>query len=219
MSARHLHYGNHKSAVEHLSTSPGNVQLLPLQHGDGIENQYPLPGLSAGRQTPQHFPIPTLKLGSNDGSSHAFNAHRLRRQALKPRRSKHIDPDRPYLVHPKYIDYRSRPRQDIGKDGKPIWPDHIEAAFQDGELLPVLVMRQLTTYTLALVHIKPMGRKKCSQRGKPYGRNMLITEWIYRATGHIRERKQVSSHIQVLNRLLEGIPECMASLTGVGEPG
>jgi transcriptional enhancer factor len=63
---------------------------------------------------------------------------------------------------------------------------------------------------IALVHIKPMGRKKCSQRGKPYGRNMLIMEWIYRATGEKRERKQVSSHIQVLHRFLEGIPECTA---------
>ena len=56
-----------------------------------------------------------------------------------------------------------------------------------------------------------MGRKKCSQRGKPYGRNMLIMEWIYRATGHKRERKQVSSHIQVLDRFLAGIPECMCT--------
>jgi hypothetical protein len=65
----------------------------------------------------------------------------------------------------------------------------------------------LLTYQ-ALVMIPPMGRKKCSQHGRPYGRNMLIAEWIKKATGHKRERKQVSSHIQVLDRFLNGIPEC-----------
>ncbi|KAJ9616858.1 hypothetical protein H2200_000578 [Cladophialophora chaetospira] len=187
--AAQLHFGEPQAAAGHLSVSSGNAQLLPLQQTEGTENQYPLPSLSSGRHTPQQFPIPSLKLGSNDGSSSALEVN-ARRHQLKSRRSKQIDVERPYLLHPKYIEYRSRTRLDIGKDGKPIWPDHIENAFQD-----------------ALVHIKPMGRRKCSQRGKPFGRNMLIAEWILRATGHKRERKQVSSHIQVLDRFLAGIPE------------
>ena len=60
----------------------------------------------------------------------------------------------------------------------------------------------------ALVNIPPMGRRKKSQRGRPHGRNELISEWIFQETGEFRTRKQVSSHIQVLNTLLKDIPEC-----------
>ncbi|KIV97411.1 hypothetical protein PV10_01166 [Exophiala mesophila] len=52
-----------------------------------------------------------------------------------------------------------------------------------------------------------MGKKKCSQHGRLFGRNMLIAEWIYRETGEQRTRKQVSSHAQVLNKFLQGTPE------------
>ena len=131
MSA-HPSFEESKPKIHHLSVSSGNIQLLPIGHGDGIENQYPLPSLSNSRSTSQQYPIPSLKLGSNDGSHHAFDS-KPRHHPLKPRSSKRIDPERPYLVHPKYIEYRSRPRQEFGKDGKPIWPDHIEAAFQDGK--------------------------------------------------------------------------------------
>lgn len=117
---------------EHLPVSSGNVRLLPLQHREGLENQYPLPTSAGGRITPQ-FPVPSLKLGSNDGPRHASES-KVRRQMFKAPRTKFNDPDRPYLYHPKYLEYRSRPRQELGKDGRPIWPDHIEAAFQDGKM-------------------------------------------------------------------------------------
>lgn len=40
--------------------------------------------------------------------------------------------DRPYLRSPQYLDYIKRKRQDVGKDQKPVWPDHVEESFQKG---------------------------------------------------------------------------------------
>lgn len=119
------------SGVYPLSISSGNAQGVVANSKDGIENQYPLP--PDQQDLRQQFPIPPKPLGSNDSFHHPFDK-KVKRNPLKPYRPKNeIDPDRPYLRHPKYLEYRSRPRQDIGRDGKPIWPDKIEAAFQNGK--------------------------------------------------------------------------------------
>lgn len=69
---------------------------------------------------------------------------------------------------------------------------------------------------VALACIPPMGKKKRSQNGKPHGRNELIAEWIYYETGvDIRKRKQVSSHLQVLDNYLKEVPECECSYGAV----
>ena len=56
----------------------------------------------------------------------------------------------------------------------------------------------------ALVRWPPMGKKKHMLEGKQRGRNELIENSISRDTGICRDRKRVSSHLQVLKGKLQG---------------
>ncbi|KAH6657871.1 hypothetical protein BKA67DRAFT_656112 [Truncatella angustata] len=101
-----------------------------------------------------------------------------------------------------FADYRAKVTQKESENEEPKWPLYLEDAFLD-----------------ALLLIPFMGRKKVSSKGRLYGRNMLLTEYLWichwllfppQAGEHIpvgkakeehaafRGRKQVSSHIQVL---------------------
>jgi hypothetical protein len=65
-----------------------------------------------------------------------------------------------------------------------------------------------------------MGRKKHLFKEKQRGRNELIANWIEMATGQSRNRKQVSSHIQVLKPFVILDPMIMAYLSkGPGNEG
>ncbi|KAF1944674.1 hypothetical protein EJ02DRAFT_398025 [Clathrospora elynae] len=72
---------------------------------------------------------------------------------------------------------------------KTVWPEFLEHAFWR-----------------ALVRWPPMGRKKYMLDSALRGRNELIQDSIYRDTGISRDRKQVSSHLQVLKAHLKDNP-------------
>ena len=146
-----------------LTTTSGNTPSYAVGTTDGVENQAPLPqlhslyGLSkqkhvdgcmfndgttlgtAGSESAARqdliYPPPGRTLGSNDRHHDAIrrlDARRRRRDARFDGRDRGLG--RGYLSHPEYLKYRSRPRRDIGKDGRPVWDDRLEEAFQNGEI-------------------------------------------------------------------------------------
>lgn len=62
---------------------------------------------------------------------------RVKRQRRDPpsasRETFPVTGKRSYLKSQKYLEYRSRPRRDTGKDGEPVWSDALEDAFQRGK--------------------------------------------------------------------------------------
>lgn len=62
--------------------------------------------------------------------------------------------------------------------------------------------------TAALQEIPCLGRRKLPMRGKMWGTNELIADYILKHTRAKRSRKQVSSHIQVLKGFLKDCPSC-----------
>lgn len=139
----------------------------------------------------------------------------------KPRRLLGPDPlfTKSELRSERYNDYRKKGRKTSERQK---WSDQLEDSFQLG-----VFTTTRTTWTThvdfppALRAIPNFGRKKtpCDPRicgkakGPLYGRNEHIGHFIARQTGVRRNRKQISSHIQVLKSFQKGNAECMISTT------
>ena len=128
---------NYHRPLRVLGDASGNVQTYAQDFKAGIENQNSTRRLSDLKTQvldsgQSRFPA-VATLPSND---HAQNIARL--HARRPRRDhkygnrRRPDEDRPYLRCHKYTEYRARRRQDTGDDGKPVWDDPMEDAFQNG---------------------------------------------------------------------------------------
>ncbi|KAF3002365.1 hypothetical protein E8E13_000149 [Curvularia kusanoi] len=100
----------------------------------------------------------------------------------------------PVLTPREFIEREAREaKMKVDKDNKSpeksVWPEFLEHAFWR-----------------ALIRWPPMGRKKFMLDGALRGRNELIQDSIYKDTGIRRDRKQVSSHLQVLKQHLKDQP-------------
>ncbi|KAJ4399336.1 hypothetical protein N0V91_009525 [Didymella pomorum] len=103
----------------------------------------------------------------------------------------------PQLTPQQFIEREAREaKMQVDKDNKSpeksVWPEFLEHAFWR-----------------ALIRWPPMGRKKFMLDGALRGRNELIQDSIYKDTGIRRDRKQVSSHLQVLKQHLKDQPRVL----------
>ena len=121
------------------------------------------------------------------------------------------------LNSPRYVEYREKQNKHKNAKGESqVWPDLVEEAFHDGmfELLFLVSQTTLINELSALRHIKKnTGRKKRLYNGKDMGTNQLISEFIFQRTGVYRDRKKVSSHLQVLKPFLKENLECKSPWT------
>jgi len=147
-----------------------------------------------GLFSPSLTGIPTPPIvPSQAGADYRTSGSMRRPDALHMARRARPDIN-PIYYAPEFRPYRDKQDQKDPNE-KQIWPRVLEDAFLDSLLI-----------------IPHMGRKKYSMQGKQFGRNMLISEYLWIAyccslqpgqKAEERKRKQVSSHIQVVKKMFE----------------
>ncbi|KAI1324830.1 hypothetical protein F5Y16DRAFT_402094 [Xylariaceae sp. FL0255] len=231
--------GLSSSSRQPLGESTGNVQPHNLATNNALcYNQLSL------SPTPIHsIPtppiVPTQSLTSTYGTSLRGERSLYRNVSLQESPIGNLlsqqitGPKNPIYYHRSFADYRKKVEQKERDHDKPVWPDWLEEAFLDGKYLTPFSATSTDPPCAALLLIPQLGRKKFSSKSVLYGRNMLITEylWIWHWArsppakgetipsgkqrektkdnpGHewFRSRKQVSSHIQVLKHFFPTLP-------------
>ncbi|KAG1107008.1 hypothetical protein G6F42_016523 [Rhizopus arrhizus] len=129
---------------------------------------------------------------SNSNDSNASNDHFNDTKDKRSRQHRHVNNQ----FQPQHHLIQKDLNLNKEKEEQQVWPPDVEEAF-----------------IKALETIPKLGRRKILVNGKPCGRNELISDFIFRKTGKVRTRKQVSSHIQVLKNTRKGDPHFMRLLT------
>ncbi|ROT42269.1 hypothetical protein SODALDRAFT_266521 [Sodiomyces alkalinus F11] len=179
-----------------LRESTGNAQHLSVVLSSSCR-QAPSLGIYSPSLPPS---IPTPVVPSQAGPQYCggsgsgrMSGFRSRADQLRLARRPRHDIN-PIYFAPEFRPYRDKQDQKDPNE-KQIWPRVLEDAFLDSLLI-----------------IPHMGRKKYSMQGKQFGRNMLISEYLWIAyccslqpgqKAEERKRKQVSSHIQVVKKMFE----------------
>ncbi|KAH9906532.1 hypothetical protein F4778DRAFT_655120 [Xylariomycetidae sp. FL2044] len=199
-------YDSHHDVISNtrqpLGESTGNIQAPSLAASAlCYHNQLSL--------SPPLHPIPTPPIVPTQALTSSYGTSLRSTRSLSRNVSSQDSPmgyprgnRNPIYAYKNFADYRNKVMQKELEKEQPKWPLWLEDAFLD-----------------ALLLIPQMGRSKFSSKSILYGRNMLITEylWIYHWLLHppqhgeevpsrkerekhtmFRTRKQVSSHIQVL---------------------
>ncbi|KAK3336947.1 TEA/ATTS domain family-domain-containing protein [Cercophora scortea] len=184
----------HSTSRQPLRESTGNAQhqLERLARFQAHRlNLDPLLIPSSSMPTPPIVPTQSLGGSTYDspGYSRLQQRHKIHVQRRRRWGSRGINP---MSLSAQFLAYRKKQADKDDKSDQK-WADVLEEAFLD-----------------ALLLVPPMGRTKFSMRGRLYGRNMLIAEYLWVAycaslppdtepdERMRRDRKQVSSHIQVL---------------------
>ncbi|SPO02348.1 uncharacterized protein DNG_05021 [Cephalotrichum gorgonifer] len=154
-------------------------------------------GVSSSTSVPDFLsPHTSTPMISSRGASPAFDAG-LRERQEKMGVQWRLRNKNPFYDHPQFRQYRTRQEQKEEKDGQK-WPPILEDPFLD-----------------ALLLIPDMGRSKYFMHGSLYGRNMIISTYVWMAyctalpprvnpnPVNKRDRKAISSHIQVLKNFFK----------------